>query len=240
MTEQLQAISGPTIKLVYTTPSHQFPTGAILSLPRRLELLTWAQSVGAIILEDDYDSEYRYGEKPIPAMQGLDQSDSVVYVGTFSKVLFPALRIGYMVVPCGLVKVFAHAKRLIDRQSPMLEQLVLADFINDGHLERHLRRMRNLYSRRRQALVKSLQSRLGQQITIFGDSSGIHLMVQIQTDMIDEAMITHAAERGVNLTSAAPFYLNNGCSGQFLLGYANLEEEMIDEGIRRLAQILAR
>ncbi len=238
MIEQLQALD-PGIKLVYTTPSHQFPTGAILPLSRRLELLTWAQRTGAVILEDDYDSEYRYGEKPIPAMQGLDCSDSVIYIGTFSKMLFPALRIGYLVVPLRLAKIFAQTKRLIDRQSPLLEQFVLADFITEGHLDRHLRRMRTLYDRRRQALVQSLKSRLGQQMKILGDSAGIHLMVQVQTDRSDEEIILQAAHQGVGVSSAAPFYLGNSRVGQLLLGYANLEEGRIDEGIRRLAEVLA-
>lgn len=238
MVEQLQSTSTLAVKLVYMTPSHQFPTGAILSLPRRLELLAWAQQRGAVIVEDDYDSEYRYGEKPIPAMQGLDQNDSVIYIGTFSKVLFPALRIGYLVVPPGLVKIFAQAKQLIDRHSPLLEQCVLADFINEGHLERHLRRMRTLYHQRWQSLVKSLESRLGKHITILGDAAGIHLMVQLQTDLSDEEIIVRAAQMGVGLTSAASFYLRSSRGGQFLIGYANLEEEKIDEGVCRLARIL--
>jgi GntR family transcriptional regulator / MocR family aminotransferase len=236
--EQLQSTSTLAIKLVYVTPSHQFPAGAILTLPRRLELLAWAQHRGAVIIEDDYDSEYRYGEKPIPAMQGLDKNDSVVYVETFSKVLFPALRIGYLVVPPGLVDLFAQAKRLVDRHSPLLEQCVLADFINEGHLERHLRRMRTLYNQRRQAFVKSLKSRLGERVTILGDAAGIHLMVQLQTDLSDEEIIVRAAQVGVGLTNAAAFYLGSSRGGQFLMGYANLDEENIDEGVRRLAQIL--
>ena len=237
MIEPLQATSEP-IKLVYTTPSHQFPTGAILSLPRRFELLAWAQQRGAVIIEDDYDSEYRYAEKPIPAMQGLDQGHAVIYVGTFSKVLFPALRIGYLVVPPGLVKTFAQAKRLLDRHSPPLEQRVLADFINEGHFDRHLRRMRTLYNQRRQALAKSLKNHLGEAITILGDAAGIHLMVQLQTALRDEEITVRAAQLGVGLTSAAAFYLGSSRGGQFLLGYANLETEKIDEGVRRLAQVL--
>lgn len=237
MVKQLHSTAN-LVKLIYTTPSHQFPTGAILSLPRRLELLAWAQQSGAVIIEDDYDSEYRYGEKPIPAMQGLDRNDSVIYMGTFSKVLFPALRIGYLVVAPELVKIFAQAKRLLDRHSPLLEQSVLADFIGEGHLERHLRRMRTLYSQRRQALVKSLESRLGEHVTILGNTAGIHLMVQLQTDVSDAEIMVRAAQMGVGLTSAAPFYLKSGRGGQFLLGYANLEAEKIDEGVCRLAQVL--
>jgi GntR family transcriptional regulator / MocR family aminotransferase len=235
--EQLQSTS-TLIKLVYTTPSHQFPTGAILSLPRRLELLAWAQQRGGVIIEDDYDSEYRYGEKPIPAMQGLDQNHSVIYIGTFSKVLFPALRVGYLVVPPELVKIFAQAKQLIDRHSPLLQQCALADFINEGHLERHLRRMRTLYNRRRQALVKSLELRLGKSVTILGDAAGIHLTVQLQTDLSDEEIIFRAAQVGVGLTNAAAFYLGSSSGGQFVMGYANLEEEKIDQGVCKLAEVL--
>ena len=148
------------IKLVYVTPSHQFPTGVILSLPRRLELLSWVQKSGALIIEDDYDSEYRYGARPIPALQGLDHSGSVLYVGTFSKMLFPSLRIGYLVLPQQLVTLFSRAKWFSDRQLPLLEQKVLTDFIEAGHLERHLRRMGALYDRRRQAIVAAIEKYL--------------------------------------------------------------------------------
>lgn len=236
--EHLQSISNP-VKLIYTTPSHQFPTGAILSLPRRLELIAWAQQRGTLIIEDDYDSEYRYGEKPLPAMQGLDQNYSVVYIGTFSKVLFPGLRMGYIVVPPGLVKTFAQVKRLIDRHSPLLEQYVLADFINEGHFDRHLRRMRTLYHQRWQTLINALEKELGEQVTILGNAAGIHLMVQLHTGLGDDEVIIRAAQIGVGLMSAASFYFTKKSRrGQFLLGYANLEKEQIQEGVCRLAQVL--
>jgi GntR family transcriptional regulator / MocR family aminotransferase len=152
--EQLTKHPADKIKLVYVTPSHQFPTGAVLSLSRRLELLAWAQQTGATIVEDDYDSEYRYEGQPIPALQGLGNSNTVLYTGSFSKILFPSLRIGYLVLPLQLVPVFARAKWLADRQLPLLEQYVLADFINEGHLDRHIRRIRLYYDERRQALVQ--------------------------------------------------------------------------------------
>ena len=237
LVEPLQALT-KRVKLVYTTPSHQFPTGAVLSLPRRLALLAWAHHQKAFIIEDDYDSEYRYGERPMPAMQGFDQQEAVIYVGTFSKVLFPALRLGYLVLPLGLVSLFAQAKRLVDRHPPLLEQCVLAAFINEGHLERHLRRMRTLYSQRRQALVAALKTSLGEQVTIFGAAAGIHLMVQLQTELSDEEVLQRAAQKGVGLTSAAAFYVRSSRGGQFLLGYANLDAETIDVGIHRLAQSL--
>src|SRR5262245_35577676 len=168
------------LKLVYVTPSHQFPTGATLTLPRRLDLLAWAEKMEVMIIEDDYDSEFRYGSRPIPALQGLAGGDSVIYAGTLSKVLFPALRMGYLVVPRPLARVFARAKWLADRQTPMIEQRVLTDFINEGYWERHLRRMRTLYDKRRQALSRALETHFGDRVTILGDNAGMHLMTRLR------------------------------------------------------------
>ncbi len=228
----------PQIKLVYVTPSHQFPTGALLSLPRRLALIAWAEQRGAVIVEDDYDSEYRYGGRPVPALQGLDQSGSVIYVGTFSKVMFPSLRIGYLVVPSGVARVFARARWLADRQSPMLEQCALADFINEGHLERHIRRMRTLYDRRRQALVRALASHFGGRVTVMGESAGMHLMARLQTGIGDEEVIARAARAGVEMISARPNYLRGRPAGEFIFGYSDLSERKILEAVRRLDRAL--
>jgi GntR family transcriptional regulator / MocR family aminotransferase len=228
------------IKLVHVTPSHQFPTGAILSLPRRLELLAWVQQRGALIIEDDYDSEYRYGERPIPALQGLDQSGSVLYMGTFSKVLFPSLRLGYLVLPQRLVALFGRAKWLSDRQLPLLEQQVLTEFIEAGHLEQHIRRMRSLYNQRRQALVSALKQQFGHRVTVMGEQAGIHIMVQLQTSLSDQVVIEQAAQAGVGLTSAQHHYLKPHRTGEFIFGYAELSVANIELGIHRLAQALAR
>lgn len=236
--KELANYSTEAIKLVYVTPSHQFPTGAILSLPRRLELLAWAQQTGALIVEDDYDSEYRYGDRPIPALQGLDQSDSVLYVGTFSKVLFPSLRIGYLVLPQRLVSLFARAKWLSDRQLPLLEQQVLTDFIEEGHLESHIRKMRSHYDRLRQVLVQALNAHFGQRATILGENAGIHLMVRLHTDFSDEEIIQRAASVGVGMMSAQPFYLNAKCKREFIFGYGELTEQQLQDGIHRLTQVL--
>jgi GntR family transcriptional regulator / MocR family aminotransferase len=227
----------PNIKLVYVTPSHQFPTGTLLSLPRRLELLAWAQKSGAMIIEDDYDSEYRYGERPIPALQGLDHSNSVIYVGTFSKVLFPALRLGYLVVPQHLVSVFTRAKWLSDRQSALLEQHALTDFINEGHLARHIRRMRSLYHQRRQVLVQSLVSHFGEKVTILGENAGMHLMIKLQSSLSDVEIVAQAARLGVGIRPTSPNYLKSSPGGEFILGYAELDPQQIQQGISRLAQI---
>jgi len=226
------------LKLVYVTPSHQFPTGATLPLPRRLDLLAWAEKTGVMIIEDDYDSEFRYGSRPIPALQGLANGDSVIYFGTFSKVLFPALRVGYLVAPPSLARVFARAKWLADRQTPMIEQRVLADFINEGHLERHLRRMRTLYDKRRQALVRALETHFGDRVTILGENAGMSLMIRLRGRLDDDEVTRRARLAGVGLVSARHYYLVESRRDEFLLGYAGLSERRIQEGVRRLAKIL--
>src|SRR5215468_9372893 len=229
------------LKLVYVTPSHQCPTGVTLTLPRRLDLLCWAEKTGVIIVEDDYDSEFRFSSRPIPSLQGLADGDSVIYVGTFSKVLFPSLRVGYLVAAPSLARVFARAKWLADRQTPMIEQRVLADFINEGHLERHLRRMRTLYGARRQTLVRAFETYFGDRVTILGGNAGMHLMIRLRSGLDDDEIERRARASGVGLASARLYYLggerpNN--MGEFVLGYAGLSERRIREGVRRLAKIL--
>ena len=225
-------------KLIYVTPSHQFPTGAVLPLNRRLELLKWAERTGAMVIEDDYDSEFRYDSRPIPALQGLSDGNHVIYVGTFSKVLFPALRIGYAVVPEAMSRVFARARWIADRQTPTLEQRALADFIAEGHLERHLRRMRTLYDKRRQTLVRVLKNNFEDQVEIVGENTGMHLMIRLQTRLSDEEVVRRAAQAGVGMVSAQIYYLGESPTGQFVLGYAGLSERRIQEGIRRLTKAL--
>jgi len=226
------------IRMAYITPSHQFPAGNVLPLSRRLELLEWAKRQKSWLIEDDYDSEYRYEGRPIPALQGLDESDSVIYVGTFSKVLYPALRIGYLVIPETLVPIFRKAKWLNDRQSPMLEQYALADFIKDGHLERHIRKMRRLYDRRRGVLVESLRKQFGDNVEIRGENAGMHVLIRFKSKMSDAEMIRRAAEHDVHLLSSADYYLLKSRRGEFIFGYANLPESKIREGIQRLAKAL--
>ncbi len=226
------------IRLVYVTPSHQFPAGQVLSLTRRLELLQWAKRNDAWIIEDDYDSEYRYEGKPIPALQGLDESSSVIYVGTFSKVLYPALRVGYVVIPEKLGPVFARAKWLTDRQTPLLEQFALADFINEGYLDRHIRKTRKLYNRRRQVLAEALQKEFGKKVKIHGGNAGMHVLIRFNLKLSDNEIVRRAAENQVNLVSARPYYLRNAPSGEFIFGYANLLESKIREGVQRLAKAI--
>ena len=223
------------VRLVYVTPSHQYPTGSVMSLSRRLELLELARKGGWRILEDDYDSEFRYAGRPLPALQGLDAHGSVLYVGTFSKSMFPALRIGYLVAPPGLAEVLARARWAADRQTPTREQLALDGFIREGHLERHIRRMRVLYGARREALLEALHRHLGDRVTVCGEGAGLHLMVHLRKPLSDAALVSRAADLGVGLESIDGCRIRARGTGEFLLRFGCLEEVTIREGIRRLA-----
>jgi GntR family transcriptional regulator/MocR family aminotransferase len=229
------AACGP-VRLVYVTPSHQFPTGVVLSLARRLELLRWASRARAVVFEDDYDSAYRYGGAPIAALQGLDTDGRVVYVGTFSKTMFPALRIGYVVIPAPLRHVFVQAKAFCDRQSPIVEQCALADFLNEGHFERHVRRMRALYRSRREVLLAALRRHAGD-VEVIGDSAGMHLMARLPVDD-DDRFVARAAKAGVTLATTRSCYLDAPRPHEFIFGFAEVDEAAIDAGVARLAEAL--
>lgn len=236
---QLDKLKDPALasmKLLYTTPSHQSPTGVVLSLPRRLELLNWAQRTGTFLIEDDYDSEYRYSGRPFPSLAGLDHSESVIYIGTFSKVMFPALRLGYLVVPPSLVDVFSKAKFLADRHSPLLQQQILAEFIRGGHFERHIRKMRTLYEQRRKVVIAALQREFADKVEVKGENAGINILVRIHERMDDEQFLKNARDMGVGLVRTNHFYLSEAPAHEFLLNYAGLSDEKIEEGISRLAK----
>jgi len=223
---------GKKSRLVYVTPSHQFPTGVAMSLTRRLELIEWSRRHNAVLIEDDYDSEYRYSGPPLPSLQGLATGVAVIYIGTFSKVMFPSLRIGYIIAPPSLAERLRRAKWLADRQTPVPEQAALADFISEGHLERHIRRMRRIYGERRAALVESLNRCFGDRAQIRGDAAGMHVLVRFQ----DERIAEKAAAAKVQLVSSAACYLTEPPPGEFILGFSSIGERSIREGIRRLAE----
>ena len=225
-------------KFVYVTPSHQFPTGITMSLSQRIALLQWAEKTNTLIIEDDYDSEYRYESQPIPALQGMDRTHAVIYIGTFSKVLFPSLRIGYLVVPSDWVDVMTKAKWQCDRFCPILEQYALTDWIAEGHFAKHIRRMRQLYDSRRQVLIRAFQSYFQDRVTILGANAGIHVMIKIETKLSDELIIERAAAAGIGLISAREYYLEPKSQGEFIFGYAQLEAAQIETGIKKLARIL--
>ena len=222
---------GKNTRVVYVTPSHQFPTGVAMSLARRLDLIAWCREHSAVLMEDDYDSEYRFSGAPLPALQGLARGVSVIYIGTFSKVMFPSLRIGFVIAPPNLVQRLQRAKWLADRHTPAPEQAALADFIREGHLERHIRRMRRVYATRYQALVESLRRYFGARVHIRGDAAGMHLLVRFEDANIAE----RAAAAKVHLASSAPCYLTNPPRGEFVIGFSSTGERSIREAIRRLA-----
>jgi GntR family transcriptional regulator / MocR family aminotransferase len=225
-------------RLAYITPSHQFPTGAVMPLARRLALLAWARQAGAYVIEDDYDSEFRYGGRPVEAVQALDRHGQVIYVGTMSKTLFPSLRIGYLVLPPPLVEPFQAVKHLSDRHTSTLQQAVLADFITEGHFERHVRRTRTRNARRRAAVLEALQAGFGDRVTVEGSNAGLHLMLWFRDRKIEDtdSIIAAAAKAGVGVYPVAPYYLGEPTSAGLLLGYAALDEREIANGIRLLAQ----
>jgi GntR family transcriptional regulator/MocR family aminotransferase len=224
----------PQARLVYVTPSHQFPLGVTMSLKRRLALLDWAKSVEAYILEDDYDSEYRFARHPLPALQGLSERERgrVIYVGTFSKVLFPALGIGYLVLPPALVDAFEKVRAFINVHPPVLEQIVLTDFIVEGHLMRHLRRMRSLYAERRAALLEAAREI---PLEIHPPDTGIHCVGWLPDGMDDLALMREAAKHEVDLVPVSRFSIEPLARKGILLGYSEYSVEQIKDGIRRVA-----
>ncbi len=227
-------------RLVYVTPSHQFPTGAVLPLERRLALLSWAKHTGAFVVEDDYDSEYRFQGHPIAAIKGLDRAGSVIYIGTFSKLLFPALRLGYLVVPPELVSGFATAKFLADRHAPTLEQAVLAEFLVEGHFDRLLRRLRKRVAARRRALLAALDDYLGDRVAVSGTNSGFHVLLWLRDVPPRElpSVVARAAAAGVGVYSSTPFYVTPPRRAGLVLAYASMSEEDIRSRIRQLARAL--
>ena len=227
-------------QLIIVTPSHQFPTGAVMPLARRLELLAWAKRTSAFVFEDDYDSEYRYSGRPLEALQALDDQGRVLYAGTFSKVMFPALRLGYLVVPEPLIEPFRTVKALLDTGSPTLPQLALVDFIRAGFFERHLHRLRMRNAARRAALLEAVARHLGDRAQISGVNAGLHVLLWLlEVPQHDTTELRQRAERlGVGVYSVAPFYSVPPPHAGLLLGYASLTEKDITEGIRRLASVV--
>lgn len=227
------------VRLIYVTPSHQFPLGVTMSLARRLSLLEWAQERDAFVIEDDYNSEYRYAGRPLSSLQGLDRDGRVIYVGTFSKTVFPALRLGYLVVPADLLEIFAAARALNDLHSPVIEQAVLADFISERHFARHIRRMRGLYEGRQQTLVEEARKNLSGTLEVAPAKAGMHLIGWLPEGVSDREISLGAAEAGLNLASVSAYCIDQKLRGGLLLGYTAFDEKQIKQGIKKLARVLA-
>ena len=224
-------------RLAFVTPSHQFPTGTILPLARRFALLEWARRANAAVIEDDYDGEFFYENQPVESMQGLDAEGRVIYVGTFSRTVFPALRIGYLVAPPSLVDAFTSAKWLCDRHTATLEQETLAEFITSGAYERHLHKARRENAKRRVALLDAIHEHLRDRVTITGDRSGTHLVLWPRGRASEETIVARAAAVGVGVYGISCYAIRRGAPG-LMLGYSRMSEEEIREGVRRLATVL--
>ena len=224
--------------LLFLTPSHQFPTGAVLPVSRRLAVLDWASKSGAVVVEDDYDGEFRYDGQPLESLQGLDADGRVIYVGTFSRTIYPALRIGYLVVPPSLTTVFSTAKWLTDRHSASLEQAVLAEFIGSGAYELYLRRLRRSLSAKREALLHAIEVAWGGTMRMTGATSGAHVALWPSGNFDESAAIRAAAANDVGVYPISPYCLGRGRRG-LLLGYSLLSPDEIPEGISRLARTLS-
>ena len=222
---------------VVLTPSHQWPTGSVLSAERRAAVLRWAAGSGAVVIEDDYDSEYRYDRTPVGALQGM-APDRVVYAGSASKTLAPGLRLGWFVMPGHLAEPMAEAKIAADRGSPALEQLALADLIARGEFDRHLRRMRPVYRRRRDALLAALSRRLPW-LEPAGVSAGLHLVTWLPPGLDEATVVDAAARSGVGIEGVTPYRISHPGPGGLVFGYATVNEQAIAEGVDILAGIIA-
>jgi GntR family transcriptional regulator/MocR family aminotransferase len=228
----------PNPRLVYVTPAHQFPLGVTMSLRRRLELLEWARHRHAAIFEDDYDSEYRYSGRPIPALQGMDRSGSVIFAGSFSAVLFPALRLGYLVVPLDLVDVFAAAASVSTHHPPLLEQAILCDFISEGHFARHIRRMRELYAERLNVLLEAAHRGLAGMLDISQVEAGLQTVGWVRSRLGAERIAEVGRRRNLEIVPLKQYASGKVHRGGIVLGFAAVDPKEIRRGVDELAWTL--
>lgn len=227
-------------KLIYVTPSHQYPLGVTMSVTRRLSLIETARATGAWIIEDDYDSEYRYSGHPLASLQGLDQNGRVLYVGTFSKTIFPSLKLGCMVVPPDLVDVFTAARMLSGAHSPLIEQAILSEFIAEGHFARHVRRMRTLYEERQKILIDEVKRNLEGLLEMKADDAGMHLVGWLPDNFDDREASQKAVAENISLMPISDHCINEYPRKGLVFGYAAFNEKQIQGGIARLSEVLTK
>lgn len=228
-------------KILILTPAHQFPVGCVLTLQRRVDLLRWAATTGCLIIEDDYDSEFNFQGRPVPALSALDHGGSTVYVGSFKKILPVSMCVDFMIVPEPLIPMYKRALWLSSGQLSPALQFGLAALIKSGELDKQVRKMRTMYRRRREMLLKMLSKHLGAAVQIVSDNVGLHVLIRLKTNRKDEVFIKLAAEAGVELISTRSFYAADpGDIGEYILGYATLSESEIEDGVARLARLLKR
>ncbi|WP_166242700.1 aminotransferase class I/II-fold pyridoxal phosphate-dependent enzyme [Paenibacillus turpanensis] len=236
LTQQLPSDYRPSF--IYLTPSHQFPTGGTLPIQRRIQLIEYARTTGCYLVEDDYDSEFRYEGAPVSALQGLEP-DKVIYIGTLSKILSPALRMGYIIFPHPLIEKGRRLKWFSDLHTPSLEQLTLAHFIEEGHLERHVLKMKRVYRKRRDMLIRLLKETFGEQVTIRGQGTGLHLIADFQGIQFTEELLAELDHEGVGLQAVEKHAMEKGKrEGQVILGFGHLTELEMALGLRILKKVM--
>jgi GntR family transcriptional regulator/MocR family aminotransferase len=241
-TEGLNVAAGrklkPNATAAFVAPSHQYPLGVTMSATRRFQLLDWAHKTGSWIIEDDYDSEYRYGSMPIASLQGLDANARVIYTGTFSKVLFPALRLGYIVIPLDLVERFAAVRQAMDICPTHASQAVLAAFIREGHFARHVRRMRKVYEERRRVLIEQIEGQLGPSYEIMGTAAGMHLTLLLADKVRDRQIAERAVKQRLWLSALSLSYIGRSPRQGLVLGFGNSPVAQIPRAVLLLKEIL--
>ncbi|KAB0583887.1 PLP-dependent aminotransferase family protein [Ideonella dechloratans] len=230
--------AAPEARLVHVTPAHQAPTGAVLALPRRQHLLDWASATGAWVFEDDYDSEYRYAGRPIPALHGLDVHGQVLHVASFGKTMFPGLRLGYLVLPTRLVERFAAARANVDRFPSVLHQAAMAGFLSDGHYARHLRRMRLLYASRYEALRESLHQHASDLIELPAVPAGLETVVWLPDGLDDSAAANRLAEKGIRVEPISKSRVHRAGRPGLVLGFAAWDPSAMDKAVKVMSGLL--
>jgi GntR family transcriptional regulator / MocR family aminotransferase len=230
---------GGRARVAFVTPSHQFPMGVTMSAARRLELLAWAGRNGGWILEDDYDSEFRFGGSPIGSLQGVDGESRVIYIGTLSKVMAPAMRLGFVVIPRDLIRSFVMLRSASDTFSPLLYQLVMTDFIREGHFSHHLKRMRSLYAEKRRTLLTALEAEFGGTLEIVGEDAGMHLVAFLPPGMNDYDISRQSRQNGISVGPLSPCYASQPGRNGLVLGYSALSEQQIYETVAGLKTSIA-
>jgi GntR family transcriptional regulator / MocR family aminotransferase len=233
-----QSSRASRVRLAYVTPAHQFPLGVCMSLPRRLQLLEWAHANGAIIIEDDYDSEFRYEGPPLPALRGLDRHEDVVLTGSFSKLLFPGIGLGYLVMPEDIVERVEAVLTVTHQHASLVNQQVLCDFITEGHLGRHLRRMRQVYAERRGVLLESASAKLGGALEFIGIEAGLQTAATLAKGFDEKAIYEAAGERGVDVSLLGWCALEPLKVSGLILGFAAIGPKVIRRGVETLAGVL--
>jgi GntR family transcriptional regulator/MocR family aminotransferase len=226
-------------RAMFVSPAHQYPTGALMSHARRRQLLDYAALRGVWVVEDDYDSEFRYASRPLPALKGLDEHDRVLYLGTFSKTLYPALRLAYLVLPPDLVDAFARALNELYREGQTMQQAVLARFISEGHYASHIRRMRAVYGARHDALIAAIGQHFGSELPVIGGDAGLHLVLGLPQRLDDAAVVQRVADGGVTTRPLSLYHLRRRAAAKgLLLGYGAVREDEVAPNFAVLAQAL--